>query len=482
MFSLVTKEVRLITKNKQRPYKYASLESIVCLTGNCSGAAPASGAIDAVQDAKVSESEEVQIALQTKNSAALEAYLQKYPDSPKRTVVLDAISSLRRSEFNEWTLFEVVGNKFPLFMQISSIQQFGSRVAVRHKFTADPSKPFVPGKDFPDAAYADIVAVVDCEQPLTAMAEQTVISKSGEILHHYKWADPRYLNLSIGVSINPNTAFATERKIVCHDKIRTPLLGRKQVAAMNFASLSSTVAGDGDIFYAPIDDEKGRDDVREVLLIFRMHKDTSFVFPGSTIDTTVLPQYRIEVDHVKLKCFGDSFTLVRSNYFDASFNLVHLAGTDPSSDLNWKDFPELSPYRTLQRIMCPSNFVGLGIQVAKDGSSVKVVKVFEETPAQKGGVKVNDIITHLDDETVDGLTLDQVTEKMRGRLNTEIKIRVAREGQPIELSVARGVIRRSSVQAPAVQAPSVQWAPSTQWPPVQTPSVQWPSVQTQVQQ
>ena len=113
--------------------------------------------------------------------------------------------------------------------------------------------------------------------------------------------------------------------------------------------------------------------------------------------------------------------------------------------------------------MCPSNFVGLGIQVVKDGNSVKVVKVIDETPAQKGGVKVNDIITHLDDESVDGLTLDQVTEKMRGRPNTEIKVRVAREGQqiPIELSVTRGVVQRPSVQ---------------------TPSTQWPSVQSQVQQ
>jgi uncharacterized caspase-like protein len=38
MFSLVTREVSLVTKGMQRPYKYASLENIVCLTGTCSGA------------------------------------------------------------------------------------------------------------------------------------------------------------------------------------------------------------------------------------------------------------------------------------------------------------------------------------------------------------------------------------------------------------------------------------------------------------
>jgi hypothetical protein len=344
--------------------------------------------------------------------------------------------------------------------------------------------PLAPDKTFPDAAYAEILGVFDCEQPRMAMAENTVVSKSGEVLYHYKWADPRYLNLAIGMSFVPGTVLASERTIVCHDEIRTPLLGKKQVATMSFASLSSTVTGDGDIFYAPISDEKSRDGVRDALVIFRMHKDTSLVFPG--IDTTVLPKYRIEVDHVKLKCFSNAVAITATNFFDASYNLVQLTGVDPSTERKWREYPDNSPYGTLQRIVCPSNFVGIGIQVVKDSNSLKVVKVFEETPAQKGGVKVNDVITYLDDNSVDGMTLDQAVEKMRGQANTKIKLRIVREGQsaPIELSVARGVIDRPSVQ-PSVQAPSAPWpsaqGPSVPWPSVQVPSVQWPSVQGQVQ-
>jgi Caspase domain len=85
MFSFVTKEVRLTTKNKQRPYKYASLESIVCLTGNCLGASSDSIiATDPIQQTQHSEAEDLQIALKSKNADALETYLQKYPDSWKR--------------------------------------------------------------------------------------------------------------------------------------------------------------------------------------------------------------------------------------------------------------------------------------------------------------------------------------------------------------------------------------------------------------
>jgi C-terminal processing protease CtpA/Prc len=135
----------------------------------------------------------------------------------------------------------------------------------------------------------------------------------------------------------------------------------------------------------------------------------------------------------------------------------------------------------------PKDFTGIGVEVAHKGTSIKIVRVIEETPAQKAGVQPNDIITHLDDVSVEGLTLNQVVEKMRGQANTEVKLRIAREGQdaPIELSV-RGVVQRPSVQPPSVQAPSVSWpsvqVPSVQWPSVQAPTVQWPSVQGKVQQ
>ena len=104
MFSLVTKEVRLVTKNTQRPFKYASLENIICLTPACSGT-PAPAAGDIVQQATQSEDEELQIALQTKNSDALETYLQKYPETKKRSELLSKIAALKRSELTEWTLY-----------------------------------------------------------------------------------------------------------------------------------------------------------------------------------------------------------------------------------------------------------------------------------------------------------------------------------------------------------------------------------------
>lgn len=186
MFSLVTREVRLVTKNTQRPYKYASLENIVCLTGNCS-TAPIPADTDVFQQAKHSETEDLQIALQTKNIDALETYLQKYPESQQRNEVLNDISRLKRSEFNEWILFEVSNGHYQFYINISSIEQIEDRVAIKTKSEIDPS---VSTRPIPDAAYAEELSVFDCKKPIMAYAERTVVSKSGQTLYHYKWGDP----------------------------------------------------------------------------------------------------------------------------------------------------------------------------------------------------------------------------------------------------------------------------------------------------
>jgi carboxyl-terminal processing protease len=72
-----------------------------------------------------------------------------------------------------------------------------------------------------------------------------------------------------------------------------------------------------------------------------------------------------------------------------------------------------------------------------------------DTPAAKAGVMANDIIIKLDDEQVHGLTLNQAVEKMRGSVNTKIKLTIMRKGQdkPIDVSIVRDVIRVKSVRS-----------------------------------
>jgi hypothetical protein len=213
MFSLVTREVALVTKGMQRPYKYASLENIVCLTGTCSDTTQAPTR-DIVQEAQRSDSDELQIALQTKTLSALESYLGKYPESSERQSVLNEIGRLKRSEFDEWTLFEISNLRYPHFMQLSSIQKFGDRASVSMKYLIDPSvPPTVNGMALPDAAYVEAITVFNCRGRVMAIAEHSIFNVSGELLYHYKWADPQYLNLSISTTLTPGSTAVTAREI-----------------------------------------------------------------------------------------------------------------------------------------------------------------------------------------------------------------------------------------------------------------------------
>jgi len=80
---------------------------------------------------------------------------------------------------------------------------------------------------------------------------------------------------------------------------------------------------------------------------------------------------------------------------------------------------------------------------------IKVVAPIDDTPAAKAGIMANDVITHLDDEPVQGLTLNQAVEKMRGPVNTKIRLKVMRKGsdKPVEIAITRDIIRVRSVRS-----------------------------------
>jgi carboxyl-terminal processing protease len=80
-------------------------------------------------------------------------------------------------------------------------------------------------------------------------------------------------------------------------------------------------------------------------------------------------------------------------------------------------------------------FGGLGIEVTMEDGLVKVVAPIDDTPAAKAGIMANDLITQLDEENVQGLTLNQAVEKMRGPVNTKIKLKVMRKGQDKPLDI-----------------------------------------------
>lgn len=153
----------------------------------------------------------------------------------------------------------------------------------------------------------------------------------------------------------------------------------------------------------------------------------------------------------QLNLFGDVFDRVRTEYVEIPEDqkLIEsaiqgmLTSLDPHSGyLNAKTFKDM-------QVNTRGEFGGLGIEVTMEEGLVKVVTPIDETPAAKAGVMSGDLITHLDDEPIMGLTLQQAVEKMRGAVNTSIKLRIKRGQQkdPVELSIVRDIIRIKAVRS-----------------------------------
>jgi carboxyl-terminal processing protease len=153
----------------------------------------------------------------------------------------------------------------------------------------------------------------------------------------------------------------------------------------------------------------------------------------------------------QLNLFGDIFERVRADYVEKpdDAKLIESAingmlnGLDPhSSYMDPKNFRDM-------QVQTRGEFGGLGIEVTMEDGLVKVVAPIDDTPAAKADIRAGDMITQLDDDLVQGLTLNQAVEKMRGPVGTKIRLKIMRKNvdKPIEVTLERAVIRVRSVRS-----------------------------------
>ena len=141
--------------------------------------------------------------------------------------------------------------------------------------------------------------------------------------------------------------------------------------------------------------------------------------------------YTDEEIYEQLKKFALVFEVARDNFveeadekkmLESAMNGM-LQALDPhSSYLSADDFKEFND-KSL------GEFGGLGIQITSDRGAVRVISPIDDTPADKAGIKAGDYITHIDDEPVFDMTLNQATKKMKGRPGTKVKLTVVSEGE-----------------------------------------------------
>src|SRR5438067_196108 len=175
------------------------------------------------------------------------------------------------------------------------------------------------------------------------------------------------------------------------------------------------------------------------LVVFSLRQDVGAAPPTNSAET-----------YKQLNLFGEVFERVRAEYVDevSDDTLVEsaingmLTSLDPHSNyLNTKNFNDM-------KVQTRGEFGGLGIEVSMESGLVKVVSPIDDTPAARAGLKPGDLRTHLDGDPVQGMTLPEAVEKMRGLIGSEIKLTIRREGKdPFDVKLTRATIKIQSVRS-----------------------------------
>ena len=152
----------------------------------------------------------------------------------------------------------------------------------------------------------------------------------------------------------------------------------------------------------------------------------------------------------RLTLFGEVFDKIRSDYVDKpdEAKLIESAinGMVTSLDPHSSFLDQKSNLEMQQQTR--GEFGGLGIEVQMEEGLVKVVTPFDDSPAAKAGVQANDLVTHINGEQVQGLTLTQAVDKMKGPRGTEVKLKLLRNKRDIvDVTIMRDIIRPPVVRA-----------------------------------
>ncbi|MFD0978757.1 S41 family peptidase [Tropicimonas aquimaris] len=180
------------------------------------------------------------------------------------------------------------------------------------------------------------------------------------------------------------------------------------------------------------------------------------IVAGTVVTTQVAgPLIAQEADrnssiYEQLDLFGDIFERIRAQYveevderdlIEAAINGMLISLDPHSSYLSPDDADDM-------RVQTRGEFGGLGIEVTQEEGFVKVVSPIDDTPADEAGIEAGDFITHVDGESVLGLTLDEAVDMMRGPVGSEILITVVREGvdEPFDVTIIRDTIKLTAVR------------------------------------
>ena len=182
MFSMVTNDVRIMTKNKQRPYKYASLNGVVCLTNKCAAYAYSDIQEDSLDIASQLKNKEKKIAMLDDNKKNKDTFVNE---------INSFVLSLSKDDFEEaddWILVNHStgpGAKTTLSIKPSSIIKDGDISKILVKWERADSSFFSKGNSYSIGGWS-----FDCKNKKGGAYSSDEFDKSGKMTESFQFHDP----------------------------------------------------------------------------------------------------------------------------------------------------------------------------------------------------------------------------------------------------------------------------------------------------
>lgn len=95
---------------------------------------------------------------------------------------------------------------------------------------------------------------------------------------------------------------------------------------------------------------------------------------------------------------------------------------------------------------------GIGIRIDSVANGCVIEKVYDATPGERAGLRANDTILRAGDQSLAGLSLEEIGEALRGDVGTEVVLRIKRGGNLMNITVVRGVFMLPSVEVDSVDS------------------------------
>jgi TIR domain len=205
------------------------------------------------------------------------------PTSPGVTTTTQ--NDIWKSRPGEWVMYAFDNKPVAYFIKPSSLKVFGDRVAYTGRYPLHGNVSGASSQSTSQGIYEDQTGVLDCKKSVYVMAERTVYNSAGEIIFHFKYAEPESLDMSNGLTISPGTILTLAQRLLCDEKLRSLLLSRGQFSNIHLSYLANSSDGDGDVFYGPVKSTSNLAYPFEVLLVIKKNGDHDFAaeFPGQNI-------------------------------------------------------------------------------------------------------------------------------------------------------------------------------------------------------